>query len=200
MKFSFSYNYLNFDQTGYYVAFKEHLEAQMKEAAGEFAKAALARIPIRTGFVAGAFADLESLLGNSARLNPIAAFIARTIKTARTLVQGKSTRLGNRRTFVEGEFYYPPGGGRILKSPQTGRQFATPLSDIIIVEENLLRFHFQVDITYFNINDVNPGHSPTAPWGAFEAGKLAFLEHMKTKAFKNVPRIADFIKKTRKNA
>lgn len=137
-----------FDVDGYRRALQKYVEAKTRLAAVEFAQAALARIPIRTGFVAGAFGALVDLLGPNARFNPIVGFITR-------------------------EFYYG-SGGKILKTPFSGRKFATKEPDVFKWEGTTFVFNYEVDITYFAINDVTGGHAPTAPWGAFAAAKAAF--------------------------
>lgn len=165
-----SVDYIEFDSKKYTEAFVAYVEDLMRLAAGEFAKAALARIPVRTGFVAGAFGSLEDLLGTKARLNPI-------VSTVR-------------------EFYYPPGGTKILKTPESGRAFATQGHDIFKREGTTLTFSYDIDITYFKINEASAGFAPTAPWQAFTAGEKAFVDYIEKNLGLKQPDANDYIKIT----
>lgn len=185
-KFTATINTLKLDGVKFTAAIIAHIQEQMKYAGREFAKTAIRRIPIRTGFLAGAFANLEELLGEQARLNPVITYI-------RSVRRGQA-KAGNR--FDQAEYYYQPGGGRIRKSPSAGRGFSTPPDKIFSIEGNKIFFRFNVDITYFRINDNFAGRSPTAPWGAFEAGREAFLEYMRNNALENFPKITDFLTRT----
>lgn len=158
-----------FDAEAYNKALRVYVEKQSRLAAVEFAKAALARIPIRTGFVAGAFGTLLELLGSNASFNPIVrATIARSP-----------------------EYYYPGFGGRIEKTPVSGRQFSTPAQEIFKWQGDNFVFTYDIDISYFRINDLSGGFSPTAPWRAFEAGQVAF-EQFLSKNFDDAPNPGDF--------
>ena len=180
MQFSISYDELEFDSASYTRALGLYIEEQMKQAAVRFANSALARIPVRTGFVAGAFGTLTKLLGRGAGLNPI---VAHTM-----------TQLGKRMSHRSlAEEYYYGSGSKILKTPTSGRPFATPTDEILRKEGLKFSFNYGVDITYLNINDLTPGHAPTAPWGAFEAGATAFINYMST-ALNEFPNIEDYIK------
>jgi len=162
MQFSLTAEILSIDSDRYMSALRAFMLSQMKEAAKRFASTALRRIPIRTGFVAGAFQPLQQLLGETARLNPIVGFISKVIRS----VTGSSSK----RNIPRFREYYTGSGSRILKSPETGAQFGTPAGQIFRIEGNTVIFNFDVDITYFRISDIGPSRSPTAPWKAFVSG------------------------------
>lgn len=156
---------------------------QMKLAAAEFARAALQHIPVRTGFVAGAFAPLLELTQQQARFNPAISFLRTIVNRARNLFRPKQT-------FSE---YYYYSGGKIGKSRETGRQFATPANEIITIENDKILFNYEIDISYFDINEQNPGRSPTAPWRSFEAGMEAMSNYLINVAPDFAPKFEDFI-------
>lgn len=176
-----------FDSKKYLKALIKKIESEMRIAAGEFAKAALLKIPIRTGFVAGSFGTLQDLVGREAKFNPIISFVRKITglftKAPRTIGNGLT------------EYYYPPGGGKVLKTPKSGRQFATQEADILKRINNRIVFQYEVDITYFNLQDQFPGPSPTAPWQAFEDGELAFLTYMEKTGLLELPAISEFFVK-----
>ncbi|HUP80816.1 MAG TPA: hypothetical protein VM260_19855, partial [Pirellula sp.] len=160
-----------FDAAGYNRAMRQAIENHSKLAAREFAKAALQRIPIRTGFVAGAFGTLTDLVGGGARLNPIVTFTRQVLRNARDFIN-REGRIGG------GEYYYPNTGPKVRKTSTSGRQFATQSKDIFKWDGDKYIFNYEVDISYFRINDQTGGRSPTAPWRAFEAAELVFVEYM----------------------
>ena len=138
-----------FDVEGFKTDFRAFIVKTAKGAAVEFAKAALSRIPIHTGFVAGSFGTLTDLLGSQGRFNPIVAFTRRI------------------------EFY-----NGVRKTPTSGRQFATPDDKIFTWSGDIYQFQFDVDISYYRINDSTSGRSPTAPWNSFIAAQAAFEAYM----------------------
>jgi len=179
MRLKIEYDLLEFDADAYKNAILAKMKQIMREAAAKFAAAALRRIPVRTGFVAGAFANLANIMGKDAAFHPPTLAIRRQIN--RSLAQ---------------EYYYS-SGGKTLKSPESGQKFATQPSEIIRREGNIFRFRFRVDISYFQIQDTGSGNSPTAPWGAFEAGRDAFLRYMREQGLVQFPELSKFIKKRR---
>lgn len=192
MTISISYDTLYVDSESFTRAVREYIEQQMRIAAGKFAAAALVRIPIRTGFVASAIGVLAELLGSNANFNPIVAHARQQIRAG---ASGRSvTGISN---FASAEYYYPGAGIKIAKTPENAKQFATPPANIIKTEGLKVSFNFEVDITYFRINDNVAGHAPSAPWGAFKAGEQAFLDYMNTTAVQGMPKIIDYIIKKR---
>ncbi len=162
-----------------------HISQEMKKGAAEFAKAAIAKIPVRTGFAAGSINNLAKLLGEQAKLNPIIGF-------SRSVVNKVGSEKGTSANKLT-EYYYPPGGGKVLKTTTSGAQFATSPENIIRRRDNILIFQYEVDISYFNFQDINRGRSPTSPWGAFEAGEAAFLQYMEDIGLRGIPNIWDFV-------
>ncbi len=179
-----------FNAAGYTAAMKKYLDAQARLAAKEFAKEALRRIPIRTGFVAGSFGTLTDLLGSGARFNPIVAFTRKVLNAAGKLFgQKKKPEVG-----ANGQIeYYYGGGGKTLKTPTSGRRFASSSDSIFKWEGDILIFRYEVDIDYFAVNDNVAGHSPTAPWSAFIAGQAAFEDYMERVGLLALPQFEDYM-------
>ena len=177
-----------FDVDAYKTELMRNIEIAVKAAAKEFAKAALARIPIRTGFVAGSFGTLSDLLGSAGRFLPIVQFTRRLIRAAKTFLAKEGLISQGR------EYYYPESGGKVLKTPESGRQFATQSEDIFKWRDLVFVFTYAVDISYFRINDSIPGHAPTAPWHAFLAAQDAFEQYLTSVGLRFDIRAESFIK------
>jgi len=158
-KFKLEGEIYTFDYIAYNQALFNYLEEQMKLAAQEFAKAALSNIPVRTGFAAGAFGNLEQLLDMSvARLNPVVA--------------------------AHREYYYGT-----LKTPTTGRQFATPAADIFTKTPSTITFNYDINIVYFKM------YEERGVWHAFDSGEKAFMDYMEQNLLRGVPRAEQFMRK-----
>lgn len=100
------------------------IQQEMTRAVREFLRAALARIPVRTGFMRGSFTELVD-------------FFKAGVNT---------TSGGNFR-----EFYYPD---RILKSPRAGVKFVTPPQQVLRRVGNQVIFTLDNKIRYYQINDL----------------------------------------------
>lgn len=190
------FDVLNVDKATFTVRLKDYMEAHMKRGAKEFARVAISRIPVRTGFVAGAMGALADLAGYTYQIRPQAFF-----KKKRSFASGRGRnvrRFDQRRGFAKKEYYYPPGGGqRILKTPLSGRRYATKRDSIIKFAKHVATFEFKVDITYFNISDIQASRSPTSPWRSFELGFAAMQKYLAEKTgTKEFPTLDKFIKKT----
>jgi hypothetical protein len=173
------------DAVAYMEAARAIIKKEALKATSEFANAALSRIPIRTGFVSGAFGTLSDLIGANARFNPIVAAVRKTLSLFRKSKNVSANGLN--------EYYYG-AGNKILKTQTSGRQFATQTNNILKWEGDTLVFTYEVDITYFALNDTVGGHSPTAPWGAFVAGQKAFEDYMEEQGLANLPDLDGYIK------
>jgi len=157
------------DKEGWLKALKGAIEQTAQEATNAFAQAALMRIPVHTGFVAGAIYSLATLLDNP-QFNPIVA------------------------TAPKQELYYP---SKTPKNPSTGATFVSPAQSEIFrwVGMNYI-FNFSVDISYFEIQDISSGKSPSAPWGAFEAGQNAYIAAFETGLEDRLPKLEGFLRTT----
>lgn len=147
-------------------------------AGQKFLLAAVPRVPIWTGMARGAFRNLEDLVGKVT--NDASAPSGVRIRT--TQGRGGAGRGGGEKItqkYRKGYFYYPPGGGKVARTPQSGRAFATPTDQIIDVSGASLAsgrtsfyFRFKIDLTYFDMFDGKK-------WGSFKAGGAALEQFVK---------------------
>lgn len=146
------------------------MEKVFQDAGKLFLTTAISKLPKPwTGHSASAFRNLGDAVG-------------RSISIGKRTLRVRTDRRGARQVrILRDEYYYPPGGGRVKKTTQSGRQFATPAEDIINVTGVKLAsgraafyFKFEVDITYFNLLDRDRWHS-------FEEGTKVFDAYIREK-------------------
>lgn len=241
IKFQFTIDVLQFDEEAYIEKMRQNILQQFKIGVGKFYSAAVKRIPVRTGFVRGAFSVLRDIAGTGPRAPDLGADTTtsrekkshkpseKTAKILRTvgklLERSDSSKFSkadslspnrrlkrkkqiiNRKTGkkeiitikIPNEYYYTPNKRKVLKTPSSGRQFATKREQVLKVKDNKFTFVFGVDISYFTAQDLrNIGRSPTAPWLAIQTGQQAFEKHLANKATLNkmFPEPLDFFQKT----
>jgi hypothetical protein len=155
------------------------IQIQMRQGARAFARAALARIPVRTGFAAGSLGNIS---------NPGGAAFALFNQFSRSFFASSNRK----------PEYYRHGAVKVLKTPTAGRKFATPPDRIFTKEGNKYFFNYRVSIIYFRINEFFSNRfTPSAPWGSFEAGQKAFLEYMQNVGIKRLPKLDSFLVETK---
>lgn len=166
MRLSFIASVESFNQAKYITAVKEAIRLAFIKGGRQFLLAAVPRVPIWAGMARGAFRNAEDLFGKVGREGS-----GYRIRTTRGGGAAAGPRLGY--------YYYPPGGARIQRTPQAGRQFATPANQIIGGTPSLVSggrtnfyFRFKIDITYFTRLD-------DAKWGAFRAGTAALESYVR---------------------
>ena len=176
---------VKFNKDKFLKVMHEQVRQAFIKGAQQFLLAAVPRIPVYTGFSRGAFRNLEDLAGKVTKDAQSGGYRIRTTRSA-----GGRRAGGNAEQVAKGiperhRWYYPPGGGRVYKTNQSGREFATPTSDIlpgsvasIARGRGQIIFKFAVNITYVDSLD-------QAKWGAFKAGEAAMLAYL-TKAFSNL--------------
>lgn len=167
-----------FDSKEFNKTLQKALETQMRQAAREFVRETLRRIPYRTGFLRGAFAPLLQLLKVAAPAPPPGS----TPLDSR----GRPKKLYR-------EYYQK----KILKTPAAGAQFGTEPGEIFTNTEDQWLFNYSVLIIYYRINDVYTSRSPTSPWRSMETGRNAFINYMKTTGISKLPKVTKFILKTK---
>lgn len=184
MNLTFSISTDLIDINKYQAAVRQAIRTCFMKAGQKFLLAAVPRIPIWTGMARGALRNLEDLVGkvtNDAQSST--GVRIRTTQGRNALTGGSTGRGGGSKitsAYRRGYYYQPPSGARIERTPQSGRQFATPTDKIFDVTGASLAsgktsyyFRFKVDITYFDRLD-------TAKWGAFKAGADALEAYIKT--------------------
>lgn len=185
------------DQRKYTKTLDEEIKRQMRMAARAFLNVAMRAIPVRTGFARGSLKNLAEAAGLSGGGGGTATPAALFLKVSRGL-RFPSTREDMKRAGAQMPLeYYRDGTRKILKTPQGGRDFATPASQIITVSNYLYSFNFETFITYFRINDAfqNPKNKGT-PWNAFKFGRATFVNYMNTTAISKLPRVDAFVIET----
>lgn len=203
--FSIQMTSVTFATAKYSRALDEAVQTQIRQAAREFLRAASIAVPVRTGFARGSLQNISQAVGDnqggpSLDNTPAKRFLqaARALRSQRFATTGASLREGA----SEGKGgklgipveYYRGHGGRVLKTPQSGRQFATPAQNIFEQMGFIYSFDYSVAITYFNINEGSSNsRTPSAPWNAFSKGRAAFLTYLREKGMKRLPRIKDFL-------
>lgn len=178
MKLTITATVEEFDQKKYLSDVRTAIRSCFMKAGQKFLLAAIPKIPIWTGMARGAFRNLEDLVGkvtNDSQSGGVRIRTTKSTSTGNSAGRGGGTKLT---PYRRGYFYKPPGGAKIERTPQAGRQFATPLEKIIDVGgatiasgKTSFYFRFDVDITYVDALD-------TAKWGAFKAGADAFKAYV----------------------
>ena len=185
---------------------KAFQKSEMRKAVYQFLKACLARIPRRTGFLAGAFSEVNRRFGGGAgpALSPIFQALKEHLSKqskrenfspeARARVLGKQkvaalTRIIKKENLKRkakglprlnhGVEYYRDGVTRVLKTPESGIPFTTPSSEVLVANGDTLSFVLNVNISYLAVNDFG-SHGQGTPWGAFDAGTAAMLSFLET--------------------
>lgn len=133
---------LSFNGKAFGQALGGYIGQAMRAAARAFLIAISTRIPQRTGFLRGAFGNLEDIVGQVPR---------------RGVAWRKNEYYYERRV---GRFGLKKGvrRGGILKTPNSGRQFATQSENLIFnVSGMQFSFNYNVNISYYAPNDVIHG-------------------------------------------
>lgn len=175
-----------YDEKKFTDKLREEILKRMRFAAREFAKAAAPAVPVRTGFARGVFQNIDDAFGGVGA-TPLTSGTRLTKKRSGARLS-QSKQAGGLR--VE---YYTGHGGKVLKTPQSGRRYATR-TNIVSEKDGKFVFSFNTTITYFNINDFfSNSRTPSAPWHSFELGREAYLKYMRTTGIRSLPKAADFI-------
>src|SRR5690606_6696588 len=127
-RITMKFDVLELDRNNFTKRLKQYTETHLKRGAKEFARVAIARIPVRTGFVAGAMGALAEVAGFSYQIRPQGFFKRSSFRLGS---RANVKRFDRRRDFRKVEYYYPAGGGRVTKTPLSGRKFATQKRNII---------------------------------------------------------------------
>lgn len=146
----------------------EFMNKLFKKAGIEFLNKAMPLIPVWTGHAGSAFKNLGEA-------------VDKNISVSTRGVRFVKTRSGARRLrILRNEYYYPPGGGRIKKTNQSGQPFASAKDDIINTRGVSLAsgrlafyFKFEIDIIYFSLLDRDRWHS-------FERGTKVFQDYIES--------------------
>lgn len=197
----------------------EAIQVQMRNMARIFAGVMLRLIPFRTGFARGTIKNIYEAVGGGSTEGE-AGYQTRKIRkkaedtpAARFLVLAAAFKYGQRgrgslsasslkkaakttknihgQLGVPVEYYYG-SGGKVLKTVNSGRQFATGANEIITGSRGNYRFNFAVAITYFNLLEASTikGHGP---WKAFYTASSTAFNWLRTVGVQRLPTIVDFL-------
>lgn len=150
--------------TGKYTkALEDKLERLIKQAAKEWMRAVILRVPVLTGFAKGSIkfagGDLASFLNVSVPINPIS----------------KNTR-----------YYRHSTGRRTEKTPEKGGLYSTYN---FTSEQHRFRFNYRNNISYFLVNDFF-GKGTHTPWNSMIEGRRAFSKYIRENLI-SLPKILD---------
>jgi hypothetical protein len=169
-----------FDKIAFLAQVQIHLRSVLIKGMRAFLLAAVPRIPVRTGFARSAFRNLEDIAGKVNVDSQSGGFRIRGTRGG-----GRDLRRSNE--------YYTGSGGRVLKTTQSGRDFATPSNQImnltgasLATGRTAFYFKFEVNITYVDLLD-------RSVWGAFKAGTDAMEAYLRNNINKEFPQVGKFL-------
>lgn len=156
---------LKFDSKAYTADLHAAINRQMRLAALAFVRAALLRIPVDTGMAAGSFLHLGRYFRRIGLSDP-----------------GVEEYINANRKSPTGKYYHKPGsaGNPIPKDEFTSGSYGLvdrPASLAFARKKNKHIFNFESKVFHLTLNDL--GLVPGSGWGAFEAGRSAFLAEMR---------------------
>lgn len=168
-------------------AFDSAIQREMRNAARAWYRAAVAQVPVRTGFAAGTLLNLTTAIGLSAATNR-AGFLKRE-----EMRRGKARLLKPRLR----EFYHHGSGSITLKTPESARRFATPPGRVFTNFGGKYFFNYAVSVAYYRINELE-AHPKirNTPWKSFQAGEEAFQQYLLDVGLKRLPSINSYISST----
>lgn len=180
MKLTITSTLGNFDKDAFLIAVQAHIKAIFIKGMRLFLLAAVPRVPVRTGFARSALRNLEDIAG---KVN---------VDKQSGSYRIRGTRGGGSDEKKSKE-YYRGGGTKVLKTTQSGRQFATPSSNILNISggkvasgRSAFYFKFEVNISYFDLLD-------RTVWGAFKAGEQAMENFIKANINNGFPQVGKFL-------
>ena len=176
-----------FKRVAYSRAFDKAMKLLLRNAAREFAKAVILRVPVQTGFARGSLLNLADAIGINASSSPESfrrKLDKRRGKIVNVPLNGKTS-------------YYTDSGGRVPKTPENARQFSTDPDKVFTAADNVYTFSYGASILYYVINDIaSNSHTPSAPWLSFQAGHDAMTAYIREHILEDVPAIKDYVEKT----
>lgn len=173
MKLTFTATVEQFDAAKYRAAVNKAIRSCFMKAGQKFLLAAIPRVPVWTGMARGAFRNAEDLFGK------VTNDVTSGVRIRTTQGRGAAGRGGGNKItskFRRGYYYKPPGGVAHMRTPQSGRQYATPTDKILdsatlASGKTSFYFRFEVNITYLDRFE--------SKWGAFKAGSDAVEAYVK---------------------
>lgn len=174
MKLTFTATVEEFDAAKFKAAVNAAIRKCFMKAGQKFLLAAIPRVPVWTGMARGAFRNAEDLFGKVTNDAQSGGVRIRTTQGRGAAGRGGGDKITSK--FRRGYYYQPPGGAKHLRTPQSGRQYATPTgkildSAVIASGKTSFYFRFEVDISYLDRFE--------SKWGAFKAGSDAVESYVR---------------------
>ncbi len=171
MKVNITVTGFEFKRAEFSESFKKAIKLQMRNGAREFLKAALPRVPVRTGFARGTLLNLADAIGIAASSNPIAF----KKKLAKRPLQDSPVNSIK-------EYYLG-----VLKTPEAARGFSTPIGRVFTNNGKAYSFNYDNTVLYYEIND------EVYQWKSFELGSAAFIDYLEHVGLQRIPAISEYI-------
>lgn len=177
MKVTFVATGFEFKRAEFSDAFKKAIQLELRNGAKEFVKAALPRVPVRTGFARGTLLNLADAIGYNAASNKEG--FNRKLMSKRLKVKNVS---------VNGKLEYYEG---VPKTPENARQFSTQINKVFTNNGRTFSFNYENTVLYYEINDER------YQWRSFIFGSEAFISYLERVGLQRLPAITEYIIKKR---
>lgn len=171
MKVNITVTGFQFKRAEFSEAFKTAIKLEMRNAAREFVKAALPRVPVRTGFARGTLLNLQDAIEMTAASNP-ASFKKKLAKRP-----SKNSPLNGKLEYYEG----------VLKTPDNARGFSTPTNRVFTNNGKAWSFNYDNTVLYYELNDAK------YQWLSYKFGEAAFIDYLERVGMQRIPAITDYI-------
>ena len=184
MKATYHLQNFQFKRVEFTKAFQDGIRLLMRNAARAFAREVILHVPVQTGFARGSLLNLTDAVGFSAAASP---------QLYRQKLDKRRQKIVN--VPLNGKLsYYTDSGGRVPKTPENARQFASPLDKVFEDNGQIFKFNYEVSILYYQINDalVNP-YTPSSPWQSFEKAGAVFVKYIDDNILDKIPAITDYM-------
>jgi hypothetical protein len=171
--FRFEAEVIRLDHKAFSKTAIETLEVQMRNAAREFLRAAIPRVPIDTGMAVGSFLN-----------------IGRFLRVAVPRGPGPYSR--KHPNWKKPQTYTHFDGTKMPKTPESGASLSTQPEDAFQRNGGEVSFDFRSEVYHYILNDVGIVHGP---WQSFSHGRAAFERYTREILPTKLPKVYEFIVK-----
>jgi hypothetical protein len=171
--FRFEAEVIRLDHKAFSKTAIETLDTQMRNAAREFLRAAIPRVPIDTGMAVGSFLNIGRFLRIAVPIGP-----------------GPYSR--KHPNWKTPQTYTHTDGTKMPKTPESGANLSTDPAQAFRREGEKVSFDFRSDVYHYMLNDIGLKYGP---WHSFSAGRAAFEEYTREILPGKLPKVYEFIRK-----
>lgn len=184
------------------------VRAEMIRAIRVFLRTCISRIPVRTGFLRGAFSNIarEFDFKDAGSIPSVLDTLFSSVKDVRSPAtfqetsniqqQARQTRLRFKNSLrnlvnispggsIHGgagrQEYYRDGLKKVLKTPTSGIPYATDPAQVLRVSGGKAEFNLTINIRYYDVNDFT-SRIRGAPWRSLDAGAAAMVNYLESAA------------------